>query len=458
MKPEYSAMLHLFGVMLLLVLLVQASESMFSNENGEKSAVFLSPKFVLGAGSVCNKYYYNVDFPRGHIALKDFNAEIVDESGNSVPLYETYIHHWVILRYYAPKNIDTHEEKDSNKLHSGNMIMVRNGGICKNLGQYFGFGSETRRTATHVPDPYGIEVGNPADIPDGYEERWLINVHAIDLRGVEDQFGCAECKCNLYNVTNDEYGTPLRLGYTGGLKCCYDETQCRVREGFRKIERGVFLKYTVKWVDWAKTIVPVRIYVFDVTYTAQEGNDSETVCKIEYDVEACNRTTVGSDTMCIDNKKTSIVLPNGGYVIYGVAHQHSAGIGSALYGQDGRLICTSLPIYGNGNEAGNEAGNIVGMSTCYPQPGSVKISDGETLVLESNYSSITKHTGVMGYFYILVADQPPKPSHMPVYVREMLEYTWVLVLMGVAATLAVLVSFLRNDGKEGLYQQYLLGI
>ena len=55
-------------------------------------------------------------------------------------------------------------------------------------------------------------------------------------------------------------------------------------------------------------------------------------------------------------------------------------------------------------EAGNEAGYIVGMSTCYPQPGSVKISDGETLILESNYSSTQKHTGVMGLFYIWVAE------------------------------------------------------
>ncbi|KAI3962227.1 hypothetical protein MKX01_030777 [Papaver californicum] len=328
MKREFLSMMLLFGVLLLPVLLVQVSESTFSAVNGEKSAAFLSPMFVMGAGSVCNKYYYNVDFPRGHIALKDFNAEIVDESGNSVPLYETYIHHWVILRYYAPKGIDTHEEKDS-----GKMIMVRNSGICKNLGQYFGFGSETRRTTTHVPDPYGLEVGNPAEIPDGYEERWLINVHAIDTRGVEDQFGCTECKCDLYNVTKDEYGTPLGLGYSGGLKCCYDETQCRVRGGFRSIKRGVYLRYTVKWVDWEETIVPVRIYVFDVTYTAKRGNGSESPCKIEYDVEACDRTSAGRDPMCVDNKKTSLVLRNGGYVIYGVAHQHSAGIGSALYGE-----------------------------------------------------------------------------------------------------------------------------
>ncbi|KAL3019923.1 hypothetical protein AAZX31_05G116900 [Glycine max] len=44
---------------------------------------------------------------------------------------------------------------------------------------------------------------------------------------------------------------------------------------------------------------------------------------------------------------------------------------------------------------------------CYPQPGSVKIIDGETLTLESNYSSSREHTGVMGLFYLLVAEQLP---------------------------------------------------
>lgn len=72
--------------------------------------------------------------------------------------------------------------------------------------------------------------------------------------------------------------------------------------------------------------------------------------------------------------------------------------------QDGREICSSVPIYGEGNEAGNEAGYIVGMSTCYPKPGTMKISEGEILTLVSNYSSTQQHTGVMGLFYILVAN------------------------------------------------------
>lgn len=78
--------------------------------------------------------------------------------------------------------------------------------------------------------------------------------------------------------------------------------------------------------------------------------------------------------------------------------------------QDGPVICSSKPIYGQGNSVGNEAGYIVGMSTCYPKPGSVKIGKGETLTFESNYSSEKSHTGVLGLFYILVAESSYKQN------------------------------------------------
>ncbi|MCI66361.1 stress up-regulated Nod 19 protein, partial [Trifolium medium] len=59
---------------------------------------------------------------------------------------------------------------------------------------------------TDIPDPFGIEIGNPTEIPEGFEEKWMVNVHAIDTRDAEDKSGCTECKCGLYNVTVDEFG------------------------------------------------------------------------------------------------------------------------------------------------------------------------------------------------------------------------------------------------------------
>jgi hypothetical protein len=237
----------------------------------------------------------------------------------------------------------------------------------------------------------------------------LLNVHAIDTRGVADKLGCTQCRCDLYNVTVDEYGRTIGKNYTGGLYCCYDQTRCKVKEGFNAGLRKLFLRYTVTWLDWSDAIVPVKIYIFDVTDRALLEGKSEPACKVEYQVEECSSESRAKND-CVDVTATKQVLPRGGDIVFGVAHQHSGGIGASLHGQDGRLLCASMATYGEGQEAGNEAGYIVGMSTCYPEPGTVRVSDGEVLTVVSNYSSERQHTGVMGLFYILVAEQQPHIS------------------------------------------------
>ncbi|KAI4297321.1 hypothetical protein L6164_037215 [Bauhinia variegata] len=388
-------------VTLLLALCTPYSDAYTETANKVKSAVFYSPKVELSPGISSNKFYYDVKFPEGHVALKSFNGEVVDEEGNSVPLYEVYLHHWLVDRYHQPINSSSTED----------IVLVRNAGVCQGdtLSQYFGIGSETRKTATYIPDPFGVEIGNPVEIPAGYEEKWMINLHAIDTRGVEDRRGCTECRCNLYNVTTDGDGQPLPPSYKGGLQCCTDNAQCRLKEGYKGYNRTVYLKYTVEWVDWDYSIIPVKIYIPDVTDTVKISNGPNGLnvthnCQIEYDIDRCN-TTEKHDGGCIDVRKTSFPMIKGGHVIYGVAHQHAGGLGSTLYGQDGRIICTSLPKYGTGKQAGNEKGYIVGMTTCYPQPGSVKIMDGESLTLISDYSNSEPHTGLMGLFYFLVAER-----------------------------------------------------
>ncbi|KAL5564752.1 hypothetical protein UlMin_027916 [Ulmus minor] len=397
-------MAHGFGVGLLSLTLVLLALSfsqsvMIHSKTKIKSAVFRSPVFELEPGSVANRLHYNIDFPRGHIALKRLHAEVVDEAGNSIPLHETYLHHWVVSRYFYRNGSSEH-----------NSLSGRNNGICQGemFGQHFGLGSETRRTITYVPDPFGFEFGNPAEIPKGYEEMWMLNVHAIDTRGAEDKLGCTECLCSLYNVSKDEYGRPLSPNYKGGLYCCYDHTQCRVRKGFQGAKRSLYLKYTVEWIDWNDEFVPVKTYILDVTDNFN-ADSHEHSCLVEYEVKRSSKAA-GLSHGNIDTKRTTLRLPTGGYVVYGVAHQHTGGRGMTLYKEDGRVICTSTPIYGKGEEAGNEAGYIVGMRSCYPEPGSVRILDGETLVLESDYSNVKTHTGVMGAFYILVAEKLPNPN------------------------------------------------
>ncbi|RLM61384.1 uncharacterized protein C2845_PM14G19560 [Panicum miliaceum] len=372
-----------------------------------KSRTFLSPPFSLRPGAVSNKWYMDVAFPRGHLALKSFNGEVVDARGSPVPLYETYLHHWLVVPYYPAAR------------GGEGFLMRTNSGVCRDtLGQYFGLGAETRHTATWVPDPYGVEVGGDPP-PEGYgEERWALNVHAIDTRGAVDRPGCTECRCDLYNVTVDEDGRRTGAGYAGGTRCCYDQTRCRVEDGFVDGEpRELFLRYTVMWVDWSDAaVVPVRIYILDVADEALLQGKSKPDCMLEYTVEECSSESRARND-CVDVKVAKEVLPRGGDVVYAVGHQHAGGIGTSLHGQDGRLLCWSTPTYGSGHEAGNEAGYVVGMSACYPEPGAVRVRDGEALTMVSNYTGERRRTGVMGHFYLLVADgreeprqQQPAPS------------------------------------------------
>ncbi|KAL8230457.1 hypothetical protein R6Q57_000235 [Mikania cordata] len=220
---------------------------------------------------------------------------------------------------------------------SKDIIVAGNSGLCDHgRSQFFGMGSETRKTSTYVPDSYGNEVGNPLKVPAGYEEKWMFNVHAIDTRGAVDAIGCNECRCNLYNVTVDKDGRPLRPNY------------------------------------------------------------------FEYDVK--KSTTRVATNNYTSSRRSSVNFPTAGDAIYGFAQQYIGGTGASLYGEDGQVICLSRPIYGKGNDVGDEVYYNVGMSTCYPKPGSVNIAKGETVTLESNYNSKKMHTGVLGLFYLLVAE------------------------------------------------------
>ncbi|XP_071710970.1 uncharacterized protein [Rutidosis leptorrhynchoides] len=407
----------------LLAIYAQNSKARVIHENGVKSMVYLSPKITHHPGSVTNKNYYDIEFPKGHIAIKSFNAEVVDEAGDPVSLQETYLHHWVAMRYYRRKGVKNVKFNGNHGFNQPDLIKAGNAGICnQGLSQFFGLGSETRKTSTYVPDPYGIEVGNPREVPAGYEEIWMLNIHAIDTRGAVDVMGCTECRCNLYNVTNDEYGRPLDPNYIGGLYCCYDGTQCKVKNELKSVERNLYMRYTVKWVDWSDSILPVKVYIFDVTDTWEHTGIHD--CYIEFDVEQSTTGVATNDFISISRST------------------------------DGRIICSSKSIYGKGNSVGDEAGYIVGMTTCYPEPGSVKIAKGEILTLESNYSSEKSHTGVMGLFYILVAESSLKVNGPDqVYEESIVEVLFSgVAVFGLAISAAIVVVYQRRKQSEDGYE------
>ncbi|XP_061344629.1 uncharacterized protein LOC133294079 [Gastrolobium bilobum] len=365
-----------------------------------KSATFVSGKFEMRPGSVVETQLIDIDFPRGHVGIKSFDAELIDEEGNPVPLYETYLHHWFALRYF--------DDPKSTKSLLERAIFVRNQGTCQGpvLPHYWGFGGESRGTTSNIPDPFAIEVGNPAKLPNGFEDKWFFNIMAIDTRGVQDRKGCSECRCDLMNITKNFFSTakdvdgkPLNPDYKGGIFCCTDKLQCKLREGFQAPTRRLALRYKIRWVDWDKFQVPVKVYILDSTDKVM-SNGSKTIhgCKVEYTIPE------NGNNNSPHVQKTNIPMEKGGYLIYGVAHMHSGVVNATLYGKDGRTLCTSTPKYGTGKEAGNEEGYAVGMSVCYPQPGTVKINDGETLTIESIYKNEFT-TGAMGLFYIYLAER-----------------------------------------------------
>ena len=74
--------------------------------------------------------------------------------------------------------------------------------------------------------------------------------------------------------------------------------------------------------------------------------------------------------------------------------------------QNGKVLCAVQPTYGTGEEPGNEKGYVVGMSGCYPKPGSIKIQDDEILTAEFIHEN-KYNTGLMGHFYMYLAEELP---------------------------------------------------
>jgi len=70
---------------------------------------------------------------------------------------------------------------------------------------------------------------------------------------------------DFYNVTTGINGQLLPRNYKGGLFCCQDNVQCKLRNGIRGPTRKLSLRYKIKWVDWDEHQVPLKFYILDST-------------------------------------------------------------------------------------------------------------------------------------------------------------------------------------------------
>eukprot|EP00271_Cylindrocystis_brebissonii_P021984 TRINITY_DN8201_c1_g3_i1.p1 TRINITY_DN8201_c1_g3~~TRINITY_DN8201_c1_g3_i1.p1 ORF type:complete len:513 (-),score=80.32 TRINITY_DN8201_c1_g3_i1:498-2036(-) len=376
---------------------------------------FLSPPFELAPGEVHKKFYGPLPLPEGHIAIRSFTAELVDADGASIPLSELYLHHWIAVPVLVPDTKTSANDVSENggvveedkpawitatdgsaSFSSSSLAAHVNGELLRNDGdcnfaapQLFGVGAETRRTQPEFPAPYAMEIGNPKAVPEGKKSVFFSQIHAIDTRGAVNAKACIECRCDIFNATMTEKGEPLPKDYIGGLRCCYEGVNCRVKDGYKGEKRTIYLRYTVKYKPFDACVVPVRIFFLDVTD-----------CEVEYNVPGCD--SEGSLAGCVDTRSKSYVFPYSGRVVYAAGHQHVGATGITLEGDKSGLLCDSTPIYGRGTAAGDEAGYVTGMGTCSSSSG-LTVAKGETLTLTSTYSRLGGHTGVMGLFYVAIA-------------------------------------------------------
>ncbi|KAL2319942.1 hypothetical protein Fmac_028911 [Flemingia macrophylla] len=311
----------------------------------------------MGPGNIAEKTFLDIKFPKGHIGVKSFDVELVDEDGNSVPL---------------------------------------NQGTCQGymLPHYWGLGAESRGTSSNLPDPFAVELDRVRSngstmIHDCQAEYTIPRIHDSDSLHVQKAnipmekggyliYGTAHMHTGVVNATlygqdgrilctsTPKYGMGKEAGnekgYVVGMSGCYP------KPGSMKIKDGAESRGTSSNLPYPFAVELGRIYY---------SKNSQQCCR----------------------QKANIPMEKGGYLIYGTAHMHTGVVNSTLYGQHGRILCTSTPKYGTGKEAGNEKGYVVGMSDCYPKPGSMKIKDGEILTLESRYENKFR-TGAMGHFYI----------------------------------------------------------
>lgn len=296
-------------------------------------------------------------------------------------------------------------------------------------GVGFGAGTEARGTPQNFSHPYAF-------VTEEGEESWIANVHIINtaLLTEREAHHCLECPCtsedriDLDNQTVNgqtfdhscngqliaEGNTRCSLDtYYGGLFCCEDGELCLEAADLPDSEPTTFyLRYTIQYAEVAPDVKPLYL-----AGCCDATGDLEHVGAVEYNIPKCNKATNPGCMHIVAARQTlggqsSVFAHNDPgandrevEIVFAVGHQHRGGMGIHLYDdKTGEMLCESRPVYGTmDGEIGNEKGYIVSMSTCsFDPPLRRRLSDIIRIV--SLYNSAEEHTGVMGLFYIALAD------------------------------------------------------
>jgi hypothetical protein len=440
--------------------------------DGLKEQTFLSTSVALAQGEISNKWM-PLAWPKGHIAVKSFAADLVRAGPHGeeppisaccdgdyvAPREEVFMHHWTVNKWQLPKSLFESLVKSHGRNYdlesswkdtietwladTGNNAGAN--GPCRNaaLHLYFGIGNEVRGTPPNMnhsyefPDPYGVEFNEPDMKKIG--EFMMLNLHLIDTRNVTDTRRCVECDCDYIGVT------PLRPSYIGGLACCHSTSdggaKCPVvQNALPKRSETYYMRYTVQWRDFDPvSTLPLEVITFDATdnntqwsdlswlpSSYKEAHTSFHSDKVAEDTISGGKSgdflgaaschveyfvpPCGNGDACVHKLPNSWVLPYSVDIVFVRSHFHTGGINMTLRSET-QQICAGVGSYGNDTHMlSNINACKVGTSE-FPVP--VRIDRGSSLFTETFYKQDSKpHFGVMAMSFVF-AHIPPsegKPS------------------------------------------------
>ncbi|KAK9842080.1 hypothetical protein WJX81_007607 [Elliptochloris bilobata] len=283
----------------------------------------------------------------GSVVVINQTAQIINETGNPVPLSEVYVHHYVSSTTFL-----------------------------------LGSGAELRGQMTRQPLEWPLALVVDTQSVSGTKAR-LTNILLISTAGIapEDLAQCLECPCK--DISN-----------RGGFACCRDESCHSKTPGPPRTYR---FEYNVTFrplTSHDHGVQPVDFIGYDVT-----GGE------IEYQIlqpMGLNTThmkvlEMEVDAGCPQQSDFEIVRCTG--------HQHIGARCITLYNAETKdTICRSCPVLGTQEgQPGNEAGYVVKMTDDNVSP-PYKILPGTRVRLESMYDGNTRRLGVMGLMSTWVAN------------------------------------------------------
>lgn len=386
--------------------------------------------------------------------INSYELDIVgfDSDGNeySVPLYDTYNHHYIVYMggnqsmttlYSLLKGKDAlghttcwHSDPPADEENPCHLDSMKNGARCleqlkltRPEMRYATFGGasggEFRNNPHDYPEPFGMVIEKP--------EAMVAVLHFINTRnttshGSKDRGNeyspYLECPCTSrrhFNLTNNTIDgcTPAPAFQCNDHFKFARNPSCQLstyQGGYRCCENGVVLEET------PSTDPPATIYAkFSFKYTHATpksrslmflgccdvtANDEQAFANIEYTVPQCAPGTPIEKCVHVATN-VQMLAPNISRerpdaeidLVYAAGHVHTGAIRLELIDEEtNQLLCEADLKYGSSEKAGDEKGYLVGSFPCvWPNATPPRMRADHRLRTVAYYNSSVQRNGVM---------------------------------------------------------------